>query len=89
MFKFQTIAEIYETDIADLEKCIQHYEQAADYFRVRFLFSHSELLSSIIPNSTLNIALLVNKTQMQGIHTFNDLTRKNVSFSRVGFNFFS
>lgn len=29
----QTIAEIYESDIADLEKAMQHYEQAADYFR--------------------------------------------------------
>jgi len=29
----QTIAEIYETEIADMEKAIQHYEQASDYFR--------------------------------------------------------
>ncbi|KAF2367099.1 Tetratricopeptide-like helical domain [Trinorchestia longiramus] len=29
----QTIAEIYETEIADTEKAIQHYEQASDYFR--------------------------------------------------------
>lgn len=29
----QIIAEIYETDNMDLEKSVQHYEQAADYFR--------------------------------------------------------
>lgn len=29
----QTIAEIYENDVADLDKAMQHYEQAADYFR--------------------------------------------------------
>ncbi|XP_066158856.1 alpha-soluble NSF attachment protein isoform X2 [Euwallacea fornicatus] len=29
----QTIAELYENDSADLEKAVQHYEQAADYFR--------------------------------------------------------
>ena len=31
----QTIAEIYENDIGDLDKAMQHYEQSADYFRVR------------------------------------------------------
>ena len=30
----QTIAEIYESDIADLDKAINHYEKSADYFRV-------------------------------------------------------
>lgn len=29
----QTIAEICETELADLEKAMQHYELAADYFR--------------------------------------------------------
>uniref|UniRef100_A0A2P2I5H3 Alpha-soluble NSF attachment protein-like n=1 Tax=Hirondellea gigas TaxID=1518452 RepID=A0A2P2I5H3_9CRUS len=29
----QAIAEIYETEIADMPKAIQHFEQAADYFR--------------------------------------------------------
>lgn len=29
----QTIAEMYETDSVDLERAVQHYEQAADYFR--------------------------------------------------------
>lgn len=29
----QTIAEIYETELVDLDKCIKHYEKAADYFR--------------------------------------------------------
>lgn len=29
----QTIAEIYETELADLERAVQHYEQAADYFK--------------------------------------------------------
>ena len=29
----QTIAEICETELADLEKAIQHYQFAADYFR--------------------------------------------------------
>jgi alpha-soluble NSF attachment protein len=30
----QTIAEIYENDIADLEKAMQHFEQAADFYKV-------------------------------------------------------
>ena len=30
----QTIAEMYESDIADLERAMQHYEKSADYFRV-------------------------------------------------------
>ena len=30
----QTIAEVYESDIADLERAMQHYEKSADYFRV-------------------------------------------------------
>ncbi|XP_060537294.1 alpha-soluble NSF attachment protein [Cylas formicarius] len=29
----QSIAEMYESDAIDLEKAVQHYEQAADYFR--------------------------------------------------------
>merc|ERR1711902_237867 len=29
----QTIAELYEGEIADLEKAMQHYEQAADFFK--------------------------------------------------------
>ncbi|CAG9855465.1 unnamed protein product [Phyllotreta striolata] len=29
----QNIAEMYETDPVDLERAVQHYEQAADYFR--------------------------------------------------------
>ncbi|XP_063873695.1 LOW QUALITY PROTEIN: alpha-soluble NSF attachment protein-like [Scylla paramamosain] len=29
----QSIAEIYETEVADIEKAIQHFEQASDYFR--------------------------------------------------------
>ncbi|KAJ8685421.1 hypothetical protein QAD02_021214, partial [Eretmocerus hayati] len=29
----QSIAEIYESDVIDLDRCIQHYERAADYFR--------------------------------------------------------
>ncbi|EEB20034.1 Soluble NSF attachment protein, putative [Pediculus humanus corporis] len=29
----QTIAEVYETEAADLERAVQHYEQAADYFK--------------------------------------------------------
>ncbi|KAF6212322.1 hypothetical protein GE061_012844 [Apolygus lucorum] len=29
----QTIAEMYETEAIDLERAIQHYEQAADYFK--------------------------------------------------------
>ena len=32
----QTIAEIYESEVADLERAMQHYEKSADYFRVRF-----------------------------------------------------
>lgn len=30
----QTIAEIFESDIADLDKAMTHYEKAADYFKV-------------------------------------------------------
>ena len=30
----QTIAELYESDVADLERAMQHYEKSADYFRV-------------------------------------------------------
>lgn len=29
----QTIAEMYEADSVNLERAVQHYEQAADYFR--------------------------------------------------------
>ncbi|XP_077290792.1 alpha-soluble NSF attachment protein [Arctopsyche grandis] len=29
----QTIAEMYETDAVDLARAVQHYEQAADYFK--------------------------------------------------------
>merc|ERR1711981_867934 len=29
----QTIAELYESDIADFERAMQHYEKSADYFR--------------------------------------------------------
>ncbi|XP_014218659.1 alpha-soluble NSF attachment protein [Copidosoma floridanum] len=29
----QSIAEIYENEALDLERAVQHYEQAADYFR--------------------------------------------------------
>lgn len=29
----ETVAGLYENDMADLEKAMQHYEQAADYFR--------------------------------------------------------
>ena len=29
----QTIAEIYEAELADLDRAVQHYEQAADYFK--------------------------------------------------------
>lgn len=29
----QTIAEMYETEAVDLDRAVQHYEQAADYFR--------------------------------------------------------
>lgn len=29
----QTIAELYETEVNDLQRAMQHYEQAADYFK--------------------------------------------------------
>ena len=29
----QTIAELFESQTADLDKAMQHYEQAAEYFR--------------------------------------------------------
>lgn len=28
-----TVAEIYESEAVDIEKAIQHYEQAADYYK--------------------------------------------------------
>lgn len=34
----QTIAEIYEVKLADLVQAVQHYEQAADYFKGDYLF---------------------------------------------------
>ena len=34
----QTIAEIYETELADLDRAVQHYEQAADYFKGSFIY---------------------------------------------------
>ena len=34
----QTIAEIYEVKLADLDNAVQHYEQAADYFKGDYLF---------------------------------------------------
>jgi alpha-soluble NSF attachment protein len=33
----QTIAEIYESDLNDLDKAMQHYEQAADYFKAKHI----------------------------------------------------
>ncbi|XP_037076310.1 alpha-soluble NSF attachment protein-like [Pollicipes pollicipes] len=29
----QTIAEMYDTELVDLDKCVKHYEKAADFFR--------------------------------------------------------
>lgn len=29
----QSIAELYETEAVDLDRAVQHYEQAADYFK--------------------------------------------------------
>jgi hypothetical protein len=29
----ETIAGIFESEVADLDKAMQHYEQAADYFK--------------------------------------------------------
>ena len=41
----QTIAELYESDIADFERAMQHYEKAADYFRVNiFVFDAHSIL---------------------------------------------
>jgi alpha-soluble NSF attachment protein len=34
----QTIAEIYESELADLDRAVQHYEQAADYFKGSIVF---------------------------------------------------
>ena len=33
MLLLQTIAELFESQTADLDKAMQHYEQAAEYFR--------------------------------------------------------
>lgn len=33
LFCLQNIAELYETECVDLARAMQHYEQAADYFR--------------------------------------------------------
>lgn len=39
----QTIAEIYESELADLERAVQHYEQAADYFKGRPIILNNEI----------------------------------------------
>ena len=44
----QTIAELYENDIADFERAMQHYEKAADYFRVNiFVFDSFYTLGAL------------------------------------------
>ena len=43
----QTIAELYESDIADLERAMQHYEKSADYFRVCY-FPHENIQIDLI-----------------------------------------
>ena len=43
----QTIAEIYESDIADLDKAMNHYEQAADYFKVILTISLAGIIFAI------------------------------------------
>jgi alpha-soluble NSF attachment protein len=40
----QTIAEIFESDIADLDKAMTHFEKAADYFKVTTIYTHSKFL---------------------------------------------
>ena len=43
----QNIAEIYENDVADLEKAMMHYEQAADFFKVSKTL-HPRSTSSVV-----------------------------------------
>lgn len=57
----QTIAEIYETELADLERAVQHYEQAADYFkgsRVFILFYFLNILIKILYSQVRKVIAL-------------------------------
>ncbi|XP_054723075.1 alpha-soluble NSF attachment protein-like [Uloborus diversus] len=50
-----TVAEIYESELADIEKAMAHYEQAADYFRGEESNSSANkcmLASPSLPNSS-------------------------------------
>ena len=50
-----TIAEIYETEVIDIDKAIANYEQAADYYKGeesnRYV-SHLTVAYSLLPDST-------------------------------------
>lgn len=58
----QTIAEIYETELADLERAVQHYEQAADYFKGSrvFIFFFNILIKILYSQVRKVIALPTN-----------------------------
>ena len=43
----QTIAEIYESEVADLDRAVQHYEQAADYFK-GYVYKYSINLFAVL-----------------------------------------
>jgi hypothetical protein len=54
----QTIAEIYETELADLERAVQHYEQAADYFKGSRVFIFLNILIKILYSQVRKVIAL-------------------------------
>jgi hypothetical protein len=54
----QTIAEIYETELADLERAVQHYEQAADYFKGSRVFIFFNILIKILYSQVRKVIAL-------------------------------
>jgi hypothetical protein len=54
----QTIAEIYETELADLERAVQHYEQAADYFKGSRVFIFLSILIKILYSQVRKVIAL-------------------------------
>lgn len=56
-----SIAELYETDLNDLEQCMYHYEKSADYYKgeesKRFEFSLAKHFNVLICALILHIIL--------------------------------
>ncbi|KFM65074.1 Alpha-soluble NSF attachment protein, partial [Stegodyphus mimosarum] len=66
-----TVAEIYETEMADIEKAMHHYEQAADYFRGEESNRCSESRLQVIhmPSMEHNVLNGVERNPSTSIHT--------------------